>query len=167
MFHANVLFVVFGNFIGCGGYLISTGTIVKPTYPPSDNSTAECLWYIESAESANSALITSASGGIVSFPIIVRWLLIFLRSSQRESKIKFLVTSKANHFYPCHDVFKVYDGWSEDGTLIYNGSSKTSIYSHGRKMLVKFPAWNSLEREREYSWNIHSVFTRNSVICSH
>ncbi|KAI9562182.1 hypothetical protein GHT06_013147 [Daphnia sinensis] len=106
---------------GCGGYLINTGRIFKPAYPPIEKSTAECKWYIESAETANSMLITSASGGIVPFPIIV------------------------------------YDGWSENGTLLYNGSSRASIYSYGKKALVKFPAWNSVEREREYSWNIYSM----------
>lgn len=106
---------------GCGGYLINTGRIFKPAYPPIERSIAECMWYIESAETANSTLITSTSGGIIPFPIIV------------------------------------YDGWSENGTLLYNGSSKASIYSFGRKTLVKFPAWNSLERENEYSWNIYSM----------
>ncbi|XP_057364884.1 uncharacterized protein LOC130685586 [Daphnia carinata] len=104
---------------GCGGYIHKNAReIFKPAYPPIDRSTSECMWYIESVASTSSTLITSASGGIIPFPIIV------------------------------------YDGWSENGALVYNGSSRASVYSYGRKTLVKFPAWNSLEREREYSWNI-------------
>ncbi|XP_046645192.1 uncharacterized protein LOC124335776 isoform X3 [Daphnia pulicaria] len=110
---------------GCGGYIVNTGNILKPTYPPSENSSAECVWYIENTGSGNTILLTSQSKAIVPFPIIV------------------------------------YDDWSSEGTVIYNGSSRASIYSFSRKTLIKFPAWNSLEREREYSWNVISSQNNN------
>ena len=57
--------------LGCGGYIVSTGNILKPAYPPSENSSAECMWYIDSSGSMNTTLITTQSKAIIPFPVIV------------------------------------------------------------------------------------------------
>lgn len=136
--------------LGCGGYIVNTGKILKPTYPPSENSSAECVWYIENTMPGNTILLTSQSKAIVPFPIIVSILFFVCQKC----------VSFANELFESVKFFKVYDDWSSEGTVIYNGSSRASIYSFSRKTLIKFPAWNSLEREREYSWNVISVKKR-------
>jgi hypothetical protein len=65
------LCAIFYRNLGCGGYIVNTGKILKPTYPPSENSSAECVWYIENTGSGNTILLTSQSKAIVPFPIIV------------------------------------------------------------------------------------------------
>ena len=57
--------------LGCGGYIVNRGNILKPTYPPIENSSAECVWYIESIWPGSTILLTSQSKAIVPFPIIV------------------------------------------------------------------------------------------------
>lgn len=34
-----------------------------------------------------------------------------------------------------------------------NGSSRAVVYANSNKMMVKFPAWNTTDRENSYSWN--------------
>ena len=71
---------MFDRYVGCGGYIVNTGNILKPAYPPSENSSAECVWYIESTGPENTILITSQSKAIVPFPIIVSILFFVYRT---------------------------------------------------------------------------------------
>ena len=74
MFYISKLCVVW-SYIGCGGYIVSTGNVLKPAYPPSENSSAECVWYIESSGPGNTTLITSQSRAMVPFPVIVSFFI--------------------------------------------------------------------------------------------
>ncbi len=143
------LCVVFRRNLGCGGYIVNAGNILKPTYPPSENSSAECVWYIESTGPENTILLTSQSKAIVPFPIIVSILFLIYQN---------VLVLQINRLNPGHVFRLTMAGLLKEPlfTMVHQ-EPQFRIYSFSRKTLIKFPAWNSLEREREYSWNVISV----------
>ncbi|KAI9558831.1 hypothetical protein GHT06_015620 [Daphnia sinensis] len=150
---------------GCGGYIKGEGVISTPAYSTNPDIT-DCYWFLETKDSEDTIVLSNSD--FVSY--------------QRMKSISTTVrTSEYNpyggwqHPTPTSTVpppaespsLIVYDGWSTEGLVLYDGEAKDQrravTYSISNKMLVHLTT-PEIREAPAFSWTVSRISTPQ---CNH
>ena len=152
------------QYIGCGGYLIGDGIISSPNYL-SNAEIGNCFWFLEARNSEDTILlrrntsinpITAATLSHQIQPLLIARNHLFINS---------IITININNYFFFIN-HQIYDGWSRDGLVLYDGNSTNKaqeeavIYSVSNKMMVLLKPPKVKENQHVFHWNTFTVLNK-------